>query len=401
MNDAVDILADTLVVEGLEDLLSLAELGRAARLVGLPGIGTLRHLPVKEGERITVFRDGDEPGSGADKGLVAGVDHLLLEGAVVRVTSTPNGQDANDVLLAGGLVALRELIAGAEPATLSRDGEITRLSRLDRLAYDAERKAVAGQLGIRVPTLDQEVAKRRPKQQPADDGEATEVKGPGRPVEIPVIEPWPAPVDGAALLSDIASTLRQYVCLEPHQADAIALWSLFSHAFDAFEVAPKLVLESAEMRSGKSKTLRVLRRVVARPLMCSGITPAAMLRLIERDRPCLLLDEVDAVMQGSPEAAETLRGIINSGFDLDDADAAKLVPIPGGDWEPRLFSAWCPQVLAGIGKLPATIADRMISIHMQRKRTTDKVRPLRRKHGADLEALARKRHVGLLITYPN
>lgn len=64
MNDAVDILADTLVVEGLEDLLSLAELGRAARLVGLPGIGTLRHLPVKEGERITVFRDGDEPGVG-------------------------------------------------------------------------------------------------------------------------------------------------------------------------------------------------------------------------------------------------------------------------------------------------------------------------------------------------
>ena len=95
-------------------------------------------------------------------------------------------------------------------------------------------------------------------------------------------------------------------------------------------------------------------------------------------------------MQGSPETAETLRGIINSGLILDDADTAKLIPIPGADWEPRLFSARCPQVLAGIGKLPATIADRTISIHMQRKRTTDKVRPLRRKHGADLQVLARK-----------
>ena len=116
----------------------------------LPGIGTLKHLSVKKGERIVVCRDGDEPGSSADEGLVKGVDHLLLEGADVRVTNTPAGEDANSILQAEGTSALNELIADAAPATLSLDGEITRLSRLDPLDYDRERKAAAERLGIRV-----------------------------------------------------------------------------------------------------------------------------------------------------------------------------------------------------------------------------------------------------------
>ena len=39
----------------------------------------------------------------------------------------------------------------------------------------------------------------------------------------------------------------------------------------------------------------------------------------------------------------------------------KSVPLPGGGWEARAFSTWCPQVLAGIGSLPDTVADRSIS----------------------------------------
>ena len=88
-NAATDLLGDALVTEGIEDVLSLAELGRAMRIVGLPGIGTLAHVPVRKGERIIVVRDGDGPGSPADRGLAAGVDHLLLGGATVKITCTP------------------------------------------------------------------------------------------------------------------------------------------------------------------------------------------------------------------------------------------------------------------------------------------------------------------------
>jgi hypothetical protein len=39
--------------------------------------------------RVTVVRDGDAPGSPADKALRAGLDRLILDGADVYVTATP------------------------------------------------------------------------------------------------------------------------------------------------------------------------------------------------------------------------------------------------------------------------------------------------------------------------
>ena len=92
---------------------------------------------------------------------MAGLDHLLLEGASVWVTLTPLGEDANAILQTGGTAALAELLANTCPAGLSIDGEFIRLSRLDRVNYDRERKPMAERLGIRLPTLDHEVRRRR------------------------------------------------------------------------------------------------------------------------------------------------------------------------------------------------------------------------------------------------
>ncbi len=387
--NATEILADKVISEGAEDFLSVALMGRSWNLVGLPGIGALRHLPVKKGERIVVIRDGDEPGSPSDRDLTAGIDHLILEGALVQVTETPLEEDANSVLSRDGLAGLMTLIGTASnPAELSEDGEITRLSRLDHLEYERQRKTQAEKLGMRLGALDKEVQRRRRNWGEGDTAE--EPAGQGRRVVIPVVDPWPNPVDGSGLLDAITTGIRQYLVLEPHQADAITLFSVFTHAFDAFEVAPKLVVKSAQKRSGKTRQLEVLNRLVAKPIGAAGITASALRRMIERHTPTLLLDEFDTVVKGSPEMAEALRGVLNSGFDRASANMIISVPMPGGAWEERQFSTWCPQVLAGIGAIPDTVADRCIAIEMKRKLRTEKVRRLRSKDGEDLRILARK-----------
>ena len=78
-------------------------------------------------------------------------------------------------------------------------------------------------------------------------------------------------------------------------------------------------------------------------------------------------------MKGDAEMREALRGLINSGFARAGARVIKNVPTPDGGFEPRAFSTWCPMLLAGIGKLPDTIADRSIAIEMKRKRPDEKV----------------------------
>src|SRR5262249_20648880 len=135
--------------------------------------------------------------------------------------------------------------------------------------------------------------------------------GQGRRVELHQVEPWPRRVDGATLLTQLSKTLREYVILSEVQADAAALWSVHTHAHDASDVSPKLLLKSAQKRCGKTRLATALERIVRCSLYVSGIKPAALLRIIETQCPTLLLDEIDTVMKADRETAEALRGIIN------------------------------------------------------------------------------------------
>jgi hypothetical protein len=192
------------------------------------------------------------------------------------------------------------------------------------------------------------------------------------------------------LLNELSMTLRKYVVISDVQADAVSLWIIHAHAHEACDVSPKLIVRSVQKRCGKTRLVSAVERIVPRPLFVSGIRPAALLRIIETQSPTLLLDELDVAMNQDREMAEALRGIINSGFDRAGARYVMNVPVAGGGYEPRQFSTWAPQLLAGIGQLPETVRDRGIEIEMSRKRRDQNVNRLRQRDGADLKFLGRK-----------
>ncbi len=107
---------------------------------------------------------------------------------------------------------------------------------------------------------------------------------------FPVIEPFPTPIDPAALLNDIAGTIRLFIVMEPEQIDAATLWVAFSWLIDAVEVAPLAIINAPEKACGKSMLLDVLGRMSARPLPVANATPAALFRSVERWQPTLLID---------------------------------------------------------------------------------------------------------------
>jgi hypothetical protein len=70
---------DVFIAEGFEDSLSVWRYGALrCQVIGLPGIGVLRHLRFPAGTKVTVLADGDPPDSPAAKALQAGLDALLL-----------------------------------------------------------------------------------------------------------------------------------------------------------------------------------------------------------------------------------------------------------------------------------------------------------------------------------
>lgn len=222
------------------------------------------------------------------------------------------------------------------------------LARLSPADYDRRREAAAEKLEIRVSTLDAEVSRRRA---PADDGR-------GAPADFADAEPWPEPVDGAVLLESVVETFDRFMALPPGAADALALWTAHAHVYEAFVHSPRLNLFSPEKGCGKTTLLDVLAVLTPRSLRTESITPAVLFRLVEANRPTLLLDEVDTYLRNSDE----LRGLLNAGHKR----GAKAYRCEGEQHEVRAFNAFAPAVLAGIGALPGTLHDRSVVVPLVR-----------------------------------
>ena len=372
---------DVVICEGLEDALTVYRFGkRRCRVIGLPGVGTLRHLVFIGTLKITVVRDGDAPGSAADRALQEGIDRLLLSGHEVHITARPPlGLDANSILEEGGVDGLVVFLDSAAPAALSLEGEIEKLATLAQLDYARIRRGEAKRLGIPVAILDDEVRKARDRLNAAS---APDTEDDWATVQDTPV--WFTPVDGVELLNELDKTIGEFIVMIPEQRWTVALWVVFTHCFSAANNAPKLWIKSAERRSGKTRLIELLRHLTARALASNYISAAMLPRVIEQYQPTLLLDEVDTFINSSEE----LRGTLNSGFDPDSF--VIIGTKVGDDWVPKQFSAWCPQALAGLGKLPETIADRCFTIDLERKPREQKVARLRRRDTGSLQILAQK-----------
>lgn len=253
----------------------------------------------------------------------------------------------------------RRAIQDAPAGHLTPDAaEIARLAALPQLEYECSRVEAARSMNVRVSALDDMVAKARK----AGDKQKQAGK------MFVEVEAWPQEVGGQELLNELTTTFERFIVLPKHAADALALWTELTYVHDRFQHSPILLPRSATKRCGKSTLVSLLAELVHRPIVASNLTPAVVFRVIEEHRPTLLIDEVDSFM----DVSEEMRGILNSGHQRTTAMVYRIEEI-GGKRETVGFSTWGPKLLAMIGKPPATILDRAISIKMQRKLPGDKV----------------------------
>src|SRR5262249_29355481 len=160
--------------------------------------------------------------------------------------------------------------------------------------------------------------------------------------------------------------------LPPGGAPACALWVLHTYAIAAATIAPRLALLSPEKRCGKTTLLALLDATVRGALAAANVTAAAIFRAIDQWLPTLLVDEADRFLPQN----EDVIGIINAGHFRPTAYVVRAVPVDK-DWVARKFFCFGPVAIAGIGRLPGTIADRSITLKLRRKAKTETVERLR------------------------
>lgn len=204
----------------------------------------------------------------------------------------------------------------------------------------------------------------------------------GRRLSIPSPEPWADRVIGRVVLDELVRLFSRHVILPEGAADVLALWAALTYCFDLFGHSPRLAITSPEKRCGKTTLLDVLALVVARSLPVANVSTAALFRTIEIATPTLLVDEADRFLSRNEE----LVGIMNAGHKRGGA----VVRCVGDDSEPARFEVFSPLVIAAIGTIPDTLADRAIEIRMRRARVDERPAPIDRLVERDGHDLGRK-----------
>jgi hypothetical protein len=164
---------------------------------------------------------------------------------------------------------------------------------------------------------------------------------------------------GAVVLDEVRGYLRRF-CVFPSEAaaDAVTLWATHSHAFEAFDVTPRLAIQSSEPGSGKTRLMDLLATLAARPEYLIDITGPTLFTLVRESKPTLLMDEAD---QSGP-GKRTVLGLLNAGY-----KRGASVPRMSRGTVQR-FPVFCPAAFAGLGRLPDTLQTRCVEIRMRRRR---------------------------------
>lgn len=290
----------------------------------------------------TVPANGDVAGDAASEQLIADLPAEPVPAAVDQPASDAPADDLPDE---------------------TDDSVIKRLAALKPMEYDRVRKAEAARLKVRPATLDLMVR---------------EARGEGGGEEVALfdeVEPWHEPVDGAALLSEVARTIRRFIVCDPETVTATALWCVTAWLVDHVSTCPILLINAPEKACGKTQLLTVTGELVPRAAQAAGISSSVLFRMIERYKPTLLVDEIETVLT---KEAEDLRGILNAGHTRPSAYIWRSVPV-GDDFEPKRFSVFGFKALAGINadRLAETITSRSVIAALRRKLPHETVERLR------------------------
>jgi len=161
----------------------------------------------------------------------------------------------------------------------------------------------------------------------------------------------------ATILDEIHAFLRRFISFTSDtQPVVIALWVVHTWFIEAFEFTPYLHILSPTKQCGKSRLLDCLALLVRNVWRAVSMSVAALFRTIEKDQPTLLMDEVDAVFKkGNEDGNEDLRAMLNAGFER----GSKVRRCVGPNFDVKDFAVFCPKALAGIGKVPDTVSDRL------------------------------------------
>jgi hypothetical protein len=201
-------------------------------------------------------------------------------------------------------------------------------------------------------------------------------------------EPWPEPVDTAAVLQECSNKVSKYVVSKDHLLTTTALWVahawLYDH--DVPTQSPILAATSAEPDSGKSTLVAVAGH--ATPSFSSNLvelTGPSLYRYVDAVKPTIAIDEADDLFVRKSD----LKHIVNAGW-TRGAKIPRQANV-GGVSTTVYFDPFTPKAIALLGhNLPPTTRSRCIELRMLPKRADEQAEDFKYVDDPEFAVLRRK-----------
>jgi putative DNA primase/helicase len=361
-------------VEGEKDALALGEIGLISTTAS-EGANAKWDDALTEyfaGRTVIIIPDADAPGRQHAQKVAKALSGTAVEIRILELyPDRDDGSDASDYLKGDPtgaqltLAKIRKQTKEWDPEEAKRqeDEQLDEIAKLKGIDQIKAKKELAKHLGLTGKELDKVLNEKDTSAQP----EHWDVK------------PWAEPVLTEWLLDRLSDFYTARAILPEHAAEAMALWCLHAWVHEAASASAFLQFVSPVPECGKTTAMEAMQWTVPRGIMATNISPSVFYRFIDRDHPTLIIDEVETYAK-----REDVRGILDGSHTRAGSRTIRNV---GDNHEPKWFSTWGPKVIGGLGKLAATIRSRCITIHMKRKKKTEKIIKLRGRDTDEFKAL--------------
>lgn len=201
-----------------------------------------------------------------------------------------------------------------------------------------------------------------------------------------VVRPIREPDHVAVQILDMADEfLRSQLIMEEHSFALLACHAVASEALEAFDHFPIGWFHSEAPGSGKTSAMSAMSRMSSkeRRAHSPNMSEASLFRLAAFQNKKLFLDEVD-VMFGKGERSEQLRGLANAC--VDRGTTVYRVDATKGLGELKEFPVFAAIFLAGLGTIPATLADRSV-VYPLKRATAEEMKSLRPLRSREVEPI--------------
>jgi len=169
-------------------------------------------------------------------------------------------------------------------------------------------------------------------------------------------------VDPQKYYQEVYERFSYYIDAPERNLHFLSLWTIGTIFHNFFNAYPYLHLYGPK-RSGKTKTLTLIKLMGFNAIKSHSLTPATIYRLVESAHATLLLDEQDYLVD--PERRTEFRTLLLGGY-KKGSFVYRSEKTSKGKIVPTRFGIYSPKALANIEGLEDVLQDRTITVTMMR-----------------------------------